>query len=198
MLRASLWLCIAAFPILALAQDGKGSESKPAGEGAEAARKKAPAFALQDLDGKRHTLEQYKDKIVVLEWTEPGCPYIVRHAKQETLNKIAKDYGSKNVVVLGVCTSNKTDTAAMKKFAEEQKLQYPVLMDLTGEVGRAYDAKTTPHLFIVNQGEIVYQGAIDDDPRGQKQEGVVNYVRKAIDELLAKKPISTGSTAPYG
>jgi len=171
----------------AWAQDAKPAEAKP-----------APAIALKDTEGKDHTLEQYKDKIVVLEWTEPGCPYIVRHAKAQTMKKIQADYKDKNVVVLGVCTSRFTDAAKMKEFCAEHKIDYPVLMDTTGSVGRAYGASNTPHLFVVNQGKIVYSGAIDNDPKGTMKDGVKNHVRDALDEIIAKKPVTTASTKPYG
>jgi peroxiredoxin len=160
--------------------------------------KDAPAFALKDTNGKAHTLEQYKDKIVVLEWTEPGCPYIVNHAKAGTMKKIAKDYADKGVVFLGICTSRNTDTDGMKSFMKEQKIDYTVLMDPTGEIGRAYGASNTPHMFVIQGGKIVYEGAIDDDPRMSKKDGAVNYVRQALDELIAKKAVTTAKTKPYG
>jgi len=183
---------LAAAPLVVAVAGAWAQDAKPA----EA--KAAPAIALKDTEGKDHTLEQYKDKIVVLEWTEPGCPYIVRHAKAQTLKKLQADYGAKGVVVLGICTSRFTDAAAMKAFCGEHKIDYPVLMDTTGAVGRAYGASNTPHMFVVHKGKIVYAGAIDDDAKGSKKEGVVNYVRSAIDEIIAGKPVTTASTKPYG
>jgi len=183
------WIALAvilALPILAIAAD-----EKPGGT------KDAPAFDLKDTKGTAHKLDQYKDKIVVLEWTEPGCPFIVRHAKAQTLAKIQADYKDKGVVVLGVCTSKLTDAAAMQKFMDEHKISYPVLMDPTGAVGKSYGATNTPQLFVIKGGKILYEGAIDDDPRG-KNEKPVNYVRKALDEILAGKAVSTAKTEPYG
>jgi peroxiredoxin len=169
---------ILALPILAIAADEK--------PGMTGAGKDAPAFDLKDTKGTAHKLAQYKDKIVVLEWTEPGCPFIVRHAKAQTMAKIQAD-----------CTSKNTDAAAMQKFMDEHKLSYPVLMDTTGAVGKSYHATNTPQLFVIQGGKILYQGAIDDDPRG-KNEKPVNYVRKALDEILAGKAVSTATTEPYG
>ena len=180
---------LVAIPLMVMASD-EGKDSAAGG-------KDAPAISLKDTTGKNHSLDQYKDKIVVLEWTEPGCPYIVRHAKAQTMSKIQKDYAGKNVVVLGVCTSKFTDAEGMEKFRQEQKLDYPVLMDETGAVGRAYGASNTPHLFVVQNGKIVYEGAIDDDPRGRKDEPS-NYVDGAATALLQGALPAPSSTQPYG
>jgi len=172
---------------------GAGDDASVTKEGRD-----APAFSLKDVDGKTHTLDQYKGKIVVLEWTEPGCPYIRNHAKAGTMKAIAKDYAEKGVVFLGICTSRNTDAAGMKRFMQEQKIQYPVLMDPTGATGRAYGATNTPHMFVIQNGKVVYQGAIDDDPHMQRPGKSKNYVRQALDELLAGKAVSTPRTKPYG
>ena len=177
---------VVALPIVALqANDEKASP------------KDAPSFELKDLAGKTHKLSDFKDKILVLEWTEPGCPYIVRHAKSGTMKKIAKDYAKKDVVFIGICTSSQTDTKGMADFAKKHGIDYPVLMDLDGSIGRAYGATNTPHMFVVKDGKVVYEGAIDDDRRGRKEKSV-NYVRNAIDELLAGKAVTKAKTKPYG
>jgi peroxiredoxin len=180
---------IIALPILVIAADEKDK--------AAAGGRAAPAFSLKDTKGTAHTLDQYKDKIVVLEWTEPGCPYVIRHAKAGTMAKIASDYKGKNVVFLGVCTSKFTDAAAMQKFLDEQKISYPVLMDTTGATGKAYGATNTPHMFVIKGGKILYEGAIDDDSRG-KNEKVVNFVRNALDEIIAGKAVTKAKTEAYG
>lgn len=189
----ALALLVLAPALVVVADDEMKGEKK----GTDEARS-APAFTLKDLKGKEHSLAQYKDKIVVLEWTEPGCPYIVRHAKEKTLETIQKDYKDKDVVVLGICTSRITDTEGMASFAKEHGISYSVLMDTDGAIGRAYGASNTPHLFVVKDGKIVYEGAIDDDPRGQKGKDATNYVRAAIDDLLAGKSVATAKTKPYG
>jgi peroxiredoxin len=180
---------ILALPILAIAADEMAEKAGSA--------KDAPAFDLKDTKGTAHKLEQYKDKIVILEWTEPGCPFVIRHAKAQTLAKIQADYKDKGVVVLGVCTSKNTNAEAMQKFMDEHKISYPVLMDPTGAVGKSYHATNTPQLFVIQGGKILYEGAIDDDSRG-KSEKSTNYVRKALDEILAGKAVSTAKTEPYG
>ncbi|MFN0056962.1 MAG: redoxin domain-containing protein [Planctomycetota bacterium] len=151
-------------------------------------------FALKDTDGKDVKLADLKDKVVVLEWTEDGCPAIEGCLKQGTMAKLVKDYGSK-VVFIGVCTGTKSSLEVMKKFKETNKIAYPIAMDPTGEVGKMFGAKTTPHMFIVKNGKKLYDGAIDDAKTEQKG---VNYVAKALDEILAGKPVTTASTTPYG
>ncbi len=183
------WLVLAlviALPAMAVsANDEKGDE------------KAAPAFSLKDTNGKVHKSDDFKDKTLVIEWTEPGCPYIVRHAAKKTLNSIANDYRDKGVVVIGICTSSKTDTAKMAAFMKEHKINYPVLMDLDGSVGRSYGATNTPHMFIIHRGKLVYQGAIDND-RSMRKPDSVSYIRQALDELIEGKSISTPKTKPYG
>jgi peroxiredoxin len=186
----ALALLVASPFLMVMADDG--AKDTKAGDA-----KSAPAISLTDTEGKSHTLEQYKDKIVVIEWTEPGCPYIVRHAKAKTFIDIQSDYKDKGVVVLGVCTSKFTDAKEMKSFREKHGITYPVLMDTTGEVGRAFHASNTPHMFVIQNGKIVYEGAIDDDPRGRKDKAT-NYVRNALDDLIANKTVSKAKTKPYG
>jgi peroxiredoxin len=181
---------IVALPLLVIAADEKDKKEAAGGRA-------APAFALKDTKGTEHKLEQYKDKIVVLEWTEPGCPYVVRHGKAGTMNKIASDYKDKGVVFLAVYTHKSTDVAAMQKFIDEHKLTYPVLVDSTCATGKAYGATNTPQMFVIKGGKILYEGAIDDNERG-KNEKVVNYVRNALDEIIAGKAVTTPKTKPYG
>ena len=182
----ALALVVALPVVVAQANDEKKTEGRS-----------APAFELKDLKGKTHKLADFKDKILVIEWTEPGCPYIVKHAKKGTMKSIAKDYAKKGVEFIGICTSRYTDTPTMATFAKKHGIDYTVLMDDTGAIGRAYGATNTPHMFIVHDGKIVYEGAIDNNPRGQEA-NPVNYVRKALDELTAKKPVSKPKTKAYG
>jgi peroxiredoxin len=112
---------------------------------------------------------------------------------------LAKKYQSKNVVWLAVNSTNHTTPKANKAFAEKHKLPFPILDDRSGKVGRAYGARTTPHIFIINpRGRIVYNGAIDDSPMGKKKEGVVNYVDNVLAELTAGKAVSISNTKSYG
>ena len=170
--------------------------------GADDMKKDAPKpsdkpldFALKDTDGKDIKLADLKDKVVVLEWTEDGCPAIEGHLKQGTMAKLVKDYGSK-VVFIGVCTSSASTAESLKKFKEAKKISYPIAFDSTGAVGKMFGAKTTPHMFIVKNGMKLYDGAIDDAQATEKKG--INYVAKALDEILAGKPVTTASTTPYG
>ncbi|MCA8960462.1 MAG: redoxin family protein [Planctomycetes bacterium] len=157
-------------------------------------------LSLKDLDGKVVTAKDLKGKIVVFEWIEPMCPTCQRHAKEGSINHLVAKYkDKKDVVILGVCTSRNTDVEGMKAFAKERDLKYRILMDPTGAVGRMFGAQKTPHMYVVKDGAKLYEGALDDDARGSKSEKErVNYISKALDEILAGKKVSTPSTKPYG
>jgi len=161
---------------------------------------KAPEFTLTNYDGKTISLSDYKDKIVVLEWFNYECPFVKYHyEKANTMVELSNKYKDKNVVWLAVNSTKHLTTAKNKDFAEKHKLSYPILDDRSGKVGRAYDSKTTPHMFIIDaKGSIVYDGAIDDSPLGRKKEGIINYVDKALAELTAGKEVSAPNTKPYG
>jgi len=162
---------------------------------------KAPDFTLTSFDDKKIALADYKGKIVVLAWFNYECPFIQYHYDKATMNDIAAKYQAKNVAFLAINSTGHQDQAATKEFAEKFKVTYPILDDGAGAVGKAYGALTTPHMFIIDaEGYIVYNGAIDNAPQGKTPEGAayVNYVEKALDELIAGKPISVASTKPYG
>lgn len=160
--------------------------------------KPAPPFTLEDHNGNKVSLADFKGKIVVLEWWNEGCPVSARHAKSGTMKNLVSTYADKGVVHLGINSTASCTNASNKKAHERFGLNYVLLNDASGEVGRAYDAKTTPHMYIVDKdGVLVYNGAIDNDPGGNKADKV-NYVAKALDELLAGKAVSTTETRPYG
>jgi peroxiredoxin len=152
---------------------------------AQSSGKRAPDFKLKSFDGKTVKLSDHRGKIVVLEWFNMECPFSRYHYEtKKTMPELAEKYKSKNVVWFAVNSTNHT---------------FPILDDRSGEVGRAYGAKTTPHIFIINpRGRIVYEGAIDDSPLGKKKEGVVNYADTVLTELTAGKDISITNTKPYG
>jgi len=162
----------------------------------------APRFELDSFDGRSVKLADYKGRIVVLEWFNFECPFSKYHYETEsTMPDLAKKYKSKGVVWLAVNSTNHTTPEANKAFAKKNKLSFPILDDRSGRVGRAYGAKTTPHVFVIDgDGRIVYDGAIDSAPMGKVAEGggKVNYVDKALAELTAGKPVSTPTTPPYG
>ncbi|HEX4959894.1 MAG TPA: redoxin domain-containing protein [Thermoanaerobaculia bacterium] len=163
----------------------------------------APHFKLTALDGKTYDLADLKGKTVVLEWANPNCPVSSRHTREKTMIELSKQYGE--VVWLGVNSTNPQSGDYMKpadELAWNQKngINYAVLADPTGATGHAYDAKTTPHMFIIDKnGKIAYNGAIDDDPPGRKAKAQrVNFVGKGIDAEKAGKSPDPASTRPYG
>lgn len=160
--------------------------------------KPAPAFTLKDETGKEHSLAQYKGKVVVLEWTNPECPFVKRHYEADTMATTLKGFDAKKVVWLAVDSTahNTPDKSAAWKKTEG--FTYPVLQDAPGTVGKAYGAKTTPHMYVIDeQGVVRYAGAIDDDPRG-KNEKKVNHVKTAVDAVLTGKQVPAATTTPYG
>jgi len=169
-------------------------------EGAADSSRKAPALRLTSFSGKTVDLSEYRGKIVVLEWLNFECPFVMYHYKQpNTMVKLANKYKDRNVVWFAVNSTSHTTPEANIDFAEKYKLPYLILDDRSGEVGRAYGAKTTPHMYIIDtEGNMIYAGAIDDSPMGKKEEGVINYVDKALAELTSGRPVSTASSEPYG
>jgi peroxiredoxin len=163
--------------------------------------KKAPDFTLSTFDGKPVKLSDYRGKTVVLEWMNTECPFSMYHyATKPTMVELAKKYMNQNVVWLTINSTSHTTPQANLSFAKQYKIQSPILDDRSGKVGKAYGAKTTPHIFIVNaRGNIVYDGAIDNAPVG-KVEGdeYVNYVDKALSEIIGGKSVSISKTKSYG
>lgn len=158
----------------------------------------APQFKLEDQNGKSVSLSDYAGKIVVLEWTNPGCPFVQRHYKANTMTALASQYKAQDVVWLAVNSTHDVTDAENLAWVKQNNLQYPVLNDASGAVGHAYNAKSTPDMFIIDKtGKLVYSGAIDNDPQGDKSDKL-NYVSKALDELLASKPVSVPETKSYG
>jgi len=172
---------------------------RPGVEEPEAA-KKAPEFTLNTFDGKEISLSDYRGKIVVLEWFNFECPYSKYHYETtNTMVGLANKYKGSNVVWLVINSTSHTTPGANKEFTQKYKLPFPILDDRPGKVGRAYGAKTTPHMYIISpRGNILYEGAIDNSPMGRKKEGVINYVDKALAELTTGKAVSTPNTKPYG
>ena len=161
---------------------------------------KAPAFSLQDQNGKQVTLSDFSGKIVVLEWINPGCPFVVRHGKEQTMKNVAEKYKDKDVVWLGVIPGDGAKADAAKAWAKTASLEYPILLDTATTVARSYGAKATPHMFVIDKsGKLAYSGAIDNDADGEKpQTGRTNYVAKAIDALLAGQTVAVSETKAYG
>jgi peroxiredoxin len=160
----------------------------------------APAFSLQDQNRKQVSLADFAGKIVVLEWVNPGCPFVQRHGKEQTMKNLAEQYKGKDVVWLGVITGDNATTETAKGWADSAKLSYRILLDSSTSVARSYAAKATPHMFVIDKtGKLAYSGAIDNDPDGEKPANArTNYVAKAIDALLGGQTVSTPETKAYG
>lgn len=160
----------------------------------------APNFNLKDEQGNEHSLSQYRGKIVVLEWINPECPFVKRHYKAKTMTTLAETYSNKNVVWLAIDSSRSVTPEQSRKWIEKHKIEYPILQDPKGEVGELYEAKTTPHMFIVDvKGILRYQGAIDNDSWGTKEaKKVDNHVDQALKALFAGQPPILAETKPYG
>ncbi len=184
---------LAAFALGAVAVASPSGAATPAAVGAA-----APAFTLANQDGSPVDLAALKGKIVVLEWTNPDCPFVQRHYKAKTMPTLAQRYGDKDVVWLAINSTNYMDAAKNKAFRTSQGFSYPVLDDHAGTVGKEYGAKTTPHMFVIDAtGTLVYTGAIDDDAAGENA-SPTNYVAQALDDVTAGKPVRTAETKPYG
>lgn len=167
--------------------------------------KKAPDFSLKDTAGKEHRLIDYlaQGKTVVLEWFNPDCPFVRRHhEKEKTMKRIEEQFRAKGVVWLAINSGAPGNQGAglerNAKAKKEYGIDYPILIDESGSVGRSYEAKTTPHMFIIaKDGTVAYAGAIDDDPRGSKSERV-NHLAAALAACVGGQPVSQAKTDPYG
>jgi peroxiredoxin len=159
----------------------------------------APDFTLADTEGTPVSLSDFEGKVVVLEWLNPDCPFVQRHYKAGTMKKLASAYAGKGVVWLTINSTHYMDAAANAKFKAANDLPYPILVDQSGKVGHLYGAKTTPHMYLIDGGgKLVYIGAIDDDPRGNRDQPATNYVAAALDQILAGKAVTIAETKPYG
>ena len=167
----------------------------------------APAFTVQDTSGKAVSLADFKGKTVVLEWVNPGCPYVQKHYSSANMQGTQKDAAAKGVVWLSVNSTAqdhgdyKPPTAMAQWMQQQKAAATATLMDSDGKAGRAYGARTTPHLYIVDaSGTVVYAGGIDNKPSANPADvaGATNHVKVALAELQAGKPVSQATTRPYG
>jgi len=167
----------------------------------------APGFTITDTAGKAVQLADYKGKYVVLEWTNPECPFVRSHYSSGSMQGLQKEWGGRNVVWLTINSTNASHSEfkAPREMASWMQAQgaapAATLLDSTSGTGRAYSAKTTPHMFVVDPGgKVVYAGAIDDkrstNPADAKS--AHNYVRAALTEATSGKPVTVANTTPYG
>jgi peroxiredoxin len=169
--------------------------------------KTAPNFSLPDTSGKKLSLANFKGKYVVLEWYNPDCPFVGKHYKSGNMQGLQKEFTSKGVVWISIDSSAPGEQGSYPPeklneiSARDGAARTALLVDPDGRVGRLYGAKTTPDMYVINpDGILVYKGAIDNmrstDLADVKT--ATNYVRAALQETMAGKPVTTADTRPYG
>jgi hypothetical protein len=178
-----------------------------AAQAAPAVGQPAPEFTLKDAGGQAVKLSDFRGKYVVLEWTNPGCPFVRKHYDSGNMAATQQDAVGRGAAWLSINSTARSnwdylEPARLVAWQNERKLQpTATLMDEDGVAGRAYGARTTPHMYIVDpQGRLVYAGGIDSIPSADRADiaKAVNYVRQGIAEATAGKPISAATTRPYG
>ena len=169
--------------------------------------KPAPDFATKDTNGKAISIAAQKGKITVLEWTNPGCPFVKKFYGGGDMQQLQKNYTAKGVEWIRVNSSaegkegNQTAEEANDLAKSQDAAATATILDPKGTIGHLYEAKTTPHMFVIGKdGNIAYMGAIDSikTPYSEDIKKADNYVVAALDALLADKPVETASTQPYG
>jgi peroxiredoxin len=167
----------------------------------------APTFTAVDSHGKTVSLADFKGRPVVLEWSNDGCPFVQKHYKSGNMQALQKAYTARNVVWLTVLSSapgkqGHVDGAGADRLSSERgAAPTAVLLDASGALGKRYDAKTTPHLFVIDgNGVLAYAGAIDSIPSADAEDvaKATPYLKQALDAVLAGKPVAQPATPPYG
>ena len=213
MFRAIITLSITALvATLAFAQNGvrppdttpKESTTKEDKKTIEVGEQ-APAFELVDQNGKTHTLQEYEGKIVVLEWFNETCPYCKGTWGSGLIPKLLTDLQEHKaeVVYLAVNSSaNRPEDKTVesgKEFLEELEIEIPILNDYNGRVGRAYKARTTPHMFVIDaEGILVYQGALSDDSRSKEGSEADTHILRVVTQIDAGEEVSPSYVQPWG
>ncbi|MBC8374475.1 MAG: thioredoxin family protein [FCB group bacterium] len=169
--------------------------------------KTAPDFSLNDPSGKAHQLQEYRGKYVVLEWVNYDCPFVKKHYDSGNMQALQSTYTARDVVWLSINSSapgkqgNFTSKEILRRAKEHSAAFSAYLIDADGKVGKAYGARTTPHMFIIDpEGQLVYAGGIDNI-RSTKVEDIPrakNFVSLALEEALAGQPITNSISKPYG
>lgn len=199
--RKIWWLIVPALVLGVSAYSFAGDDEKRTGS-APKAGDRAPDFELTSIDGKTYKLSDLKDKIVVLEWWNQDCPYSnFTLGTAERTKKMAEEYGRKGVVWLAIDTTLNQTKEKNAEYAKEKKITYPILMDTDGKVGRLYGAKTTPHMFVINKGKIVYSGAFGENPRRAKdksEDEYRSYAGEALQATMENKEPPVDFMEPWG
>lgn len=185
--------CLAAFPALmhAAAEVGRA----------------APDFTLTDITGQRHSLSEFKGKTVVLEWVNPECPFVMKHYESGNMPKLQKAATADGVIWLSINSAapgqeGDYDAAQAEGWQKNLKAAPTAYFrDQDGKVGHLYDARTTPHMYVIDgSGTLVYAGGIDSI-RSSRVEDIAkatNYVTAALADLKAGRPVRTAHSQPYG
>ena len=169
--------------------------------------KPAPEFTFMDIEGTTGKLADFNGKYVVIEWFNHGCPFTEKHYKSDKMQDLQRKYTEDGVVWISINSTNDghknyTDAAMSRKEAEANGTSTTyIVLDTSGEIGKLYGAKTTPHIFIINpEGKIIYEGAADSINSTDVADiaKATNYIDLALSEALAGKPVSTPETKPYG
>ena len=169
--------------------------------------KAAPNFSLPDTNGKTHSLADLKGKYVVLEWYQPDCPFVRKHYRSGNMQALQKEYTAKGVTWLSIDSSapgeegNYPASKLNEISAQDSAARTALLLDPSGEVGRLYGAKTTPDMYVIDpSGILVYKGAIDDKRSTDLADvkTATNYVKVALEAVMAGKTVATTATQPYG
>lgn len=167
----------------------------------------APDFSAPDANGKTQSLSEYKGKYVVLEWFNPECPFVKKHYGSDNMQKLQQEYTGKGVIWLTIDSNapgtegNITADQAKKIMESWETKQTALVLDPESKIAKLYGAKNTPNMVVINpEGKIVYEGAIDSkaSPNPADIPSSTNYVKNALDESLAGKPVSNAQTKPYG
>ena len=169
----------------------------------------APTFSGKDSQGKTVSLDQYRGKYVVLEWTNRTCPFTKKHYDSGNMQALQQQWTGKGVVWLTVLSSSPSHVSDGYMTAPEENAYiekvgaHPTaaILDPSGAIGREYGAKTTPHMFVIDpQGKLIYAGAIDDKATTDTDDvkNARNYVSAALTEAMAGQPVQVASTRPYG
>lgn len=182
--------------VVAAAQQGPAGQHA-SGLGRVEVGKSAPDFTLVDSAGKTHRLSDYKDRVVVLEWLNQECPWSVKAVPD--VKSLYDRYAKKGVVWLGIDSTHWRRPEQNVKYARDKGIPFPILGDADGKVGRLYGARTTPHLFVIEKGTIVYAGALHNNQYGRMAEADArNYVDEALAAVLAGKKVPLSETKPWG
>jgi peroxiredoxin len=181
----------------AVGQDAGGKPQAPATKESAKVGQAAPDFALLDSEGKQRKLSDYSGKVVVLEWLSQQCPW--SRKALPIMKDLRKKYDGKGIVWLGLDSTNGRKPEENVQYTKDQGLDFPILMDTEGTVGHLFGARTTPHVFVINKGKLVYAGALNNNQQGDKKaDEVRNYLDEALTAVLAGKDVPAAETTPWG